>query len=576
MPERNSPAARPVLWAATGDVNAFFGLMLDNVADLLLMISLLTGAFAFPTEVAIRYMVPGTAIGVMVGDLLFFWLALQLAKKSGRSDVTAMPLGLDTPSTFGMVFFVLGPAFNAALKQTDLYPDAHAAAIHTWHIGICSIFISGLFKLACSVGSGWVRRLFPRAGLLGSLTAVALVLISFLPLLELLHLPLIGLVALAIILTTLIARVPLPFKIPGALGSLLIAGGLYYLMRWMESAQLLPPALALPAAHAEIDPQQALLPYEYFSAFRFEWISAMNDTLKYLPIVIPFALGTVVGGIDCTESAAAAGDDYDTSTVIGIEAVATLVASLFGGVIQTTPYIGHPAYKAMGGRAAYTLATALFVGSAGLIGYFGYLYVYIPKPTVFPILIFVGLEITAQSFYATPKRHYPAVALACVPALAALAMIYVDKLVPLGANIVGTPMEGEVGTLRILANGFIVTSLLWSSGLAALIDRKLFWGAAFFLVAALCTAFGIIHSPAPGSPLFVPWETGDITDKMQLFLGFYPSAHFQVVIPYVAGYLAVGILLIIWGGFDQLSHLQRRPKDEEDDDEENEEEEEEE
>ena len=296
MPERNSPPARPVLWAATGDVNAFFGLMLDNVADLLLMISLLTGAFAFPTEVAIRYMVPGTAIGVMVGDLLFFWLALQLAKKSGRSDVTAMPLGLDTPSTFGMVFFVLGPAFNAALKQTDLYPDAHAAAIHTWHIGICSIFISGLFKLACSVGSGWVRRLFPRAGLLGSLTAVALVLISFLPLLELLHLPLIGLVALAIILTTLIARVPLPFKIPGALGSLLIAGGLYYLMRWMESAQLLPPALALPAAHAEIDPQQALLPYEYLSAFRFEWISAMNDTLKYLPIVIPFALGTVVGG----------------------------------------------------------------------------------------------------------------------------------------------------------------------------------------------------------------------------------------------------------------------------------------
>ena len=102
-------------------------------------------------------------------------------------------------------------------------------------------------------------------------------------------------------------------------------------------------------------------------------------------------------------------------------------------------------------------------------------------------------------------------------------MIYVDKLVPLGAKIAGTPMEAEVGTLRIVANGFIVTSLLWSSALAALIDRKLFWGAAFFLVAALCAAFGIIHSPAPGSPLFVPWETGEITGKMQLFLGFYPK-----------------------------------------------------
>jgi len=316
----------------------------------------------------------------------------------------------------------------------------------------------------------------------------------------------------------------------------------------------------MPTSHAEIDPQQALLSYEYWSAFRFEWISAMSDTLKYLPVVIPFALGTVVGGIDCTESAAAAGDDYDTSTVIGIEAIATLIASLFGGVIQTTPYIGHPAYKAMGGRAAYTLATALFIGSAGLIGYFGYLYVYIPKPTVFPILIFVGLEITAQSFRATPKRHYPAVALACVPALAALAMIYVDKLVPLGAKLAGTPMEAEVGTLRIVANGFIVTSLLWSSGLAALIDRKLFWGAGFFLAAAVCTAFGIMHSPAPGSPIFVPWETGDVKPEMLKFLGFFPSEHFKVVIPYVAGYLAVGVMLLIWGGYGRLITAKTAPE----------------
>src|SRR6478672_5962874 len=148
MPERNSPPARPIAWAATGDVNAFFGLMLDNVADLLLMVSLLTGAFAFPTDVAIRYMVPGTAIGVMVGDLAFFWLALQLAKKTGRNDVTAMPLGLDTPSTFGMVFFVLGPAFLAA-KGRGL--DTDAAATFAWHIGISALVVSGVFKLACAV-----------------------------------------------------------------------------------------------------------------------------------------------------------------------------------------------------------------------------------------------------------------------------------------------------------------------------------------------------------------------------------------------------------------------------------------
>ena len=524
--------------------------MLDNIADLLLMVGLLAAAFGFPTNIALRYMVPGTAIGVLAGDLLFFWLALKLAQKTGRADITAMPLGLDTPSTFGMVFFVLGPVFLIAKKTMNV----EQAAIHTWHVGICAIFVSGLFKLACSVGSNWIRRLIPRAGLLGSLTAVALVLISFLPLLEILHLPLIGLVALACILTTLIARVELPFKIPGALGALLIAGGIFYAMQAVQSSAGFPEFLKLPGmdemltipgSGEKLNPATALWPYEWLSAFRFQWLFALEESLLYLPVVIPFALATVVGGIDCTESAAAAGDDYDTRTVIAIEAVATLVASLCGGVIQTTPYIGHPAYKAMGGRAAYVLATAIFVGLAGLIGYVGYFYAYIPKPTVFPILIFVGLEITSQSFHATPRRHYPAVALACVPALAALAMMYVDKLRPYGLKLAGTPLEAEVQTLQILSSGFIVTSLLWASALASLIDRKLYRAASYYFAAAAFTTFGVIHSPLPGNQIFLPWKTVASGQLLQPYNHTF-SEPFQQIAPYVAGYLAVALILVVW------------------------------
>ena len=65
----------------------------------------------------------------------------------------------------------------------------------------------------------------------------------------------------------------------------------------------------------------------------------------------------------------------------------------------------------MGARAAYTLATALFVGGAGVFGYFEWIFFLLPKAVVFPILVFVGLEITAQSFHATPPKHYPALAL---------------------------------------------------------------------------------------------------------------------------------------------------------------------
>jgi AGZA family xanthine/uracil permease-like MFS transporter len=527
-------------WATAGDVNAFFGLMLDNVANLLLIVSLLRVVFAFPTEVALRSMIPGTAIGVLVGDLLFFWLAFRLARQTGRNSITAMPLGLDTPSALGMVFFVLGPAFLAA-KGRGL--SEHDAAIHTWHIGVCSIFISGIFKVACAFGSNWIRRAFPRAGLLGSLAAIALVLISFLPLLEILHSPIVGFVSLAVVLTTLVARIELPFKLPGAVGSLLIGGVMYYALKAAESSGVLPPALALPQEPSPIDPSLGLFPTEWLAVFTFQWLGAWREALQYLPIVIPFALATVVGGIDCTESAAAVGDEFDTGQVIGVEAIATLVAALCGGVVQTTPYIGHPAYKAMGGRAAYVLATALFIGSAGVLGYFGYLYVVIPKVTVYPILVFIGLEISAQSFHATPQRHYPAVVLACVPALAQLALIFIEKILGMptisgpntnvGSLVTPEAVAEATGNVRMLANGFIITSLLWASALAAIIDRRLMRAASLFVACSVFTMFGLMHSPLPGSPMFLPWDL-EALPKRQVY-------------SYVVGYLAAAVVLYAWG-----------------------------
>ena len=547
-------------WAASGDVNAFFGLMLDNVAGLILMVSLLAGVFEFSSSFTLNYMVPGTAIGVLVGDLIFFYVALRLARKLGRGNVTAMPLGLDTPSTFGMVLFVLGPAFvkmKADLGGEGSLTDEQLflAQKYAWHIGICCIFISGIFKAICAFGSNWIRKALPRAGLLGSLAAIALVLISFLPLIEILNSPVVGLTALAVVLTTLVARVKLPFKIPGALGALLIAGLLFYLMQasdaWLNT-HLLSHVHAM-----DFDPKSALMPTGWLEVFRFEWIQQMPSALNYLPIVVPFALATVVGGIDCTESAAAAGDEFDTGQVIGVEAFATLVASLCGGVIQTTPYIGHPAYKAMGGRSAYTLATALFIGGAGILGYFGYLYLIIPKPTVFPILVFIGIEITAQSFHATPKRHYPAVAIACIPALATLAAMYAGKILSdpsmFAAGIseakLSDHLQGELVTVRMLANGFIITSLLWASGLAMLIDRRWKASTLIFGLCGVLTLCGVMHSPLPDGSMFWPWKIGDTVLQ-------------RLTWEYAAGYLVVAVLIYFLGHWS--SKYQRASGDHED------------
>lgn len=491
-------------WAATGDVNAFFGLMLDNIAGLVLLVGLMNIAFDFPVNFSLRYMVPGTAIGVLVGDLLFFFLAFMYAKRTGKSEVTAMPLGLDTPSTFGMVFLVLGPAYKLALET--MTPDE--AAMHTWQIGMCAVLISGIVKVVLAFFSNWIHRVFPRAGLLGSLAAIAVVLIAFSQMPELANNPIVGFGSLAIVLATLIARQNLPFQIPGALGAVLVGTALGYVLFGVEMAT------GTQLVEAGSKPEFAWFPTEWMTALNFSWLQSMDDVVPYLGFIIPFAIATVIGGIDCAESAASVGDEFKTSRVIGIEAVATLLAACCGGVIQTTPYIGHPAYKAMGGRAAYTLATALFIGGAGLIGYFGVLFWLIPKEAVLPILIFIGIEITAQSYHATPRRHYAALAVACFPAIARMVVIYIGQFGGVMDYENAPPPVAEAAEslmlrLNVLSGGFIITSLIWASATARIIDRRFNAAAIYFAVGGLFTLFGLMHSPLDGDRMFLPWRLFD-------------------------------------------------------------------
>src|SRR4051794_28644635 len=95
-------------WAQWGDVNAFFGLMLDNVAVLIILTSSITAVTPrddrFTPQFVIPRMIPGNALGVVLGDVTYTLLAFRLARRTGKSDVTAMPLGLDTPSTFAVGF----------------------------------------------------------------------------------------------------------------------------------------------------------------------------------------------------------------------------------------------------------------------------------------------------------------------------------------------------------------------------------------------------------------------------------------------------------------------------------------
>ena len=123
-------------------------------------------------------------------------------------------------------------------------------------------------------------------------------------------------------------------------------------------------------------------------------------------------------------------------------------------------------------------------------------------------MIYIGVEVLAQAFTATPARHAAAASIATLPSLAFVAALQANALLPPGA----APPAGETGeTLRaltLLGNGFIITALVWGSATADLIDRRFLRSALAFFAAAVLCLFGVIHSSAPAGTLFLPWRAG--------------------------------------------------------------------
>jgi len=500
-----APARYP--WFGTGDLNAFFGLMLDNVTNLVILTGILAGGFGFPAEFIYTHMIPGTALGVLVGDLVYTWMARRLAKRTGRTDVTAMPLGLDTPSTIGIAVAVLGPVW---LETQD--------AMLTWQVGMATMILIGLFKVAFSFAGDWVQKMVPQAGLLGSIAGVGVALLGFLPLVNLFSLPTIGLVAFGLVLYSLVAKLKLPGGLPGAAVAVLAGTALYY---GLGFAGLLGAGF-----HVEAPPFAFTPPLPSLG-----FIEGFGRALVFLPVAIPFGLLTIIGGINVTESARVAGDDYSTRNILLTESIATLVAGLTGGVAQSTPYIGHPAYKAMGGRAGYTLATGLFIGLGGALGFVSSIVHLLPDAAVAPILIFVGLEIIAQTFTACPQSHFPAVGLALLPSVADLVMIQWNKL--LGGlqafDKLPAQLAAEYPVVLALGNGFILTAMLWGALGAHLADKRVLRAAAFAGVCSLFSLFGVIHSIDPSGSLYLPWQLSDL-----------------LPVRIAAGYAAFGLLLVVF------------------------------
>src|SRR5688500_9162662 len=149
-------------WMVRGDVDGFFGLALDNLVQFLLIDALCRGVLGFPAELVYGRILPGAALSLVVGNLYYSWQAMRLARATGRTDVCALPYGINTVSLFAYVFLVMLPAKLAA--QAVGHPDPVRAA---WVAGLVACFGSGLIELFGAFVAERVRRSTPRAAQIG-------------------------------------------------------------------------------------------------------------------------------------------------------------------------------------------------------------------------------------------------------------------------------------------------------------------------------------------------------------------------------------------------------------------------
>src|SRR4029434_1270363 len=127
-----------VAWMVRGDIDGFFGLALDNLVQLLLIDTLCRTVLWFPPELLYGQVLPAAAISILVGNVAYAFQARALAARTGRTDVCALPYGINTVSLFAHVFLVMLPAKALAERAGAADPVRVA-----WQAGLLATFASG-------------------------------------------------------------------------------------------------------------------------------------------------------------------------------------------------------------------------------------------------------------------------------------------------------------------------------------------------------------------------------------------------------------------------------------------------
>src|SRR6202047_4708068 len=477
---------KPALWTP-GDWNAFFGFGTNILVNMLVLTGLLRFVLKMPDSLVFGSILP--ALGLMMCRSTFYyaWLAYRLAQKTGRTDVCALPSGVSVPHMFIVTFVIMLPI---TIKTGD--------PMKGWAAGLVWVFFQSFILMIGGFIAPIIRKITPRAALLGTLAGVSVTFISMRPALEMYMTPQIGLVCFAIILASWFGGIRYYKGIPAGLVAIavgmIIAWGSNLFGLGLRGLSVKGVGDAFASFGFSV-PIPAV--GQVFSGFEFLGV--------ILVTAIPFGIYDLVEAMDNVESAEAAGDEYPTTRVLTADGIVSLIGCLMGNPFINAVYIGHPGWKAMGGRIGYSAATGIMVIILSWFGVISLMLAIIPVVAISPILLYIGMLIGAQAFQSTPNTHAPAIVLSLAPHLAGWCKTLRDgALAAAGtpAAEIGMDKLGAVGVLyhglEVLGGGSILTGLVLGAIGAFVIDRRFTEAAAFALAGAVLTFFGFMHGESIG------------------------------------------------------------------------------
>ena len=202
-------------WFVHGDIDGFFGLFVDNLLQLMLIAVLCGNVCGMPPELVFGRILPGAALSILFGNVFYAWQARRLAIRTGRSDVTALPYGINTVSLIAFVFLIIAPIYFET-KDPRL----------AWQAGLFACLVSAVLECVGAFVGDWLRRHTPRAALLSSLAGIAITFISMGFVFQIFAMPAIAIVPALFVIMVYGGQIKLPLGLPGGFIAVALGVGL--------------------------------------------------------------------------------------------------------------------------------------------------------------------------------------------------------------------------------------------------------------------------------------------------------------------------------------------------------------